>query len=76
MSGRYVTPLDPALAALVTELDEADREAFEEMAGVREHMGHFSRRQAEALAWQDLLDLQQRRRAADAAPQDPDGSAA
>lgn len=77
MSDRYVTPLDPDIAAQVATLNEDLRERFEEAAGVYEHMQTgVSRRQAEALAWRDILDWQARRRAADVAPKDPDGSAA
>lgn len=70
MSARYVTPLDPAIAAEVEKLDEAEREAFEEFAAVREHMGGFQRQTAEALAWLDILERRKRRPSRDDRPSD------
>lgn len=61
MAERYLTPLDPAIAALVATLDENERETYEERAAIRQHLGNFDRKRAEALAWQDVLELRQRR---------------
>ncbi len=61
MAERYLTPLDPAIAALVATLDENERETYEERAAQREFSGGFLRQTAEALAWQDVLELRQRR---------------
>lgn len=60
MAERYLTPLDPAIAALVATLDENERETYEERAAIRQHLGNFDRKRAEALAWQDVLELRQR----------------
>ncbi len=61
MTDRYVTPIDPAIAALVATLDENERETYEERAAQRQFSGGFQRQTAEALAWQDVLDLRKRR---------------
>ena len=67
MAGRYVTPIDPALAALVEALNDDERSAYEEFAGVRQFMANeYTREQAEALAWQDLLAWRQQRQNCDA----------
>ena len=68
MTERYVTPLDPAIAALVATLDESERETYEERAAQREFSGGFQRQTAEALAWQDVLDLRQLRNSGNDAP--------
>lgn len=68
MADRYVTPIDPAIAALVASLDENERETYEERAAQREFSGGFQRQTAEALAWQDVLDLRQRRSSGNDAP--------
>lgn len=69
-SNRYLTPLDPAIAAMVATLDEAERETYEERASIRQHLGNFDRKTAEAMAWQDVLDLRQRRNGSDTAAAD------
>ena len=68
MAERYLTPLDPAIAAKVATLDEAERETYEERAALRQHLGNFDRETAEALAWQDVLDLRQQRSGSDKPP--------
>ncbi len=70
-SNRYLTPLDPAIAAQVATLDEAERETYEERAAIRQHLGNFDRKTAEAMAWHDVLDLRQRRSGGDHPPADP-----
>lgn len=70
-SNRYLTPLDPAIAAKVAALDEAERETYEERASIRQHLGNFDRKTAEAMAWQDVLDLRQRRSGGDNPPPEP-----
>lgn len=68
---RYPTPLDPAIAAKVATLDEAERETYEERAGIRQHLGKLDRKAAEAIAWQDVLDLRQRRSESDNSAAEP-----
>ena len=46
MAERYLTPLDPAIAALVATLDENERETYEERAAQREFSGGFLRQTA------------------------------
>lgn len=67
MTDRYVTPIDPAIATLVATLDENERETYEERAAQRQFSGGFQRQTAEALAWQDVLDLRKRRTGSDGA---------
>lgn len=75
MADRYITPIDPAIAALVATLDENERETYEERAAQRQFSGGFQRQTAEALAWQDVLDLRERRTGGDGAlPADPTSS--
>ena len=52
---RYVSPTDPLVAELVTHLDDALREDFEERAGMMEVDGQLPRGHAECLALLDLL---------------------
>ena len=61
MADRYLTPLDPSIAAKVATLDEAERETYEERAGIRQHLGMLDRKTAEAMAWQHVLDLRRQR---------------
>ncbi len=61
-------PIDPAIAALVATLDENERETYEERAAQREFSGGFQRQTAEALAWQDVLDLRKWRTGGNAPP--------
>lgn len=68
MADLYVTPIDPAIAALVATLDENEREIYEERAALRQFSGGFQRQTAEALAWQDVLDLRKRRAGSNAPP--------
>ena len=68
MADRYLTPLDPAIAAKVATLDEAERETYEERAGIRQHLGMLDRKAAEAMAWQDVLDLRRQRSGSDKPP--------
>ena len=51
----YVSPTDPLVAELVTRLDDALREDFEERAGIMEVDGGLPRGHAECLALLDLL---------------------
>ena len=51
----YVTPTDPLVAELVTCLDDALREDFEERAGIMEVDGQFPRGHAECRALLDVL---------------------
>lgn len=46
----YLQPLDPLVARAVAQLDEADREAFEERAAIMEYDGGLPRREAERRA--------------------------
>ena len=72
MAGSFSTPLDPALAQQVERLSEAERETFEERAGIRQYLGGLDRQTAEKLAWQDVLDLRQRQaNSDDGAPEAP-----
>lgn len=50
----YVTPTDPLVAELVTRLDDALREDFEERAGIMQFDGQLTRGHAECRA---LLDV-------------------
>lgn len=68
MADRYITPVDPVIAELVATLDENERETYEERAAQREFSGGFQRQTAEALAWQDVLDLRKRRAGSNDAP--------
>ena len=52
-SARYSPSLDPALAQLVSSLDEDAREYFEERSGILEFDGGHPRREAERLAWEE-----------------------
>lgn len=52
-NARYSSPLDPALARLVTGLNEDAREYFEERAGILEFDGGHPRRKAERIAWEE-----------------------
>ena len=51
----YVSPTDPLVAELVTRLDDAQREDFEERAGIMQFDGGLIRGHAECLALLDLL---------------------
>ena len=51
----YVSPTDPLVAELVTRLDDAQREDFEERAGIMQFDGQLTRGHAECLALLDLL---------------------
>lgn len=55
VSTHYTTPLDPRVAALADALSSDEREAFEEKAGIRQHLGEFSQAQAEIEALLDVL---------------------
>ena len=50
-----MTPVDEAVAAMVTCLDESLVELWRERASVREHDGGLSRDLAEALALLDVI---------------------
>ncbi|MES2879540.1 MAG: hypothetical protein V4713_14085 [Pseudomonadota bacterium] len=51
---KYLTPLDAILAMRVLDLDERQRQWFEDRCAMREiHFG-LSRRKAEGIAWYDL----------------------
>ena len=54
MEAPYLTPTDPLVAELVTRLDDALREDFEERAGIMEVDGQLPRGHAECRA---LLDV-------------------
>ena len=58
---KYTPPLDPALAIWVESLDADAREFFEERAGIREHDGKQSRRDAEIQAGQETREYLKRR---------------
>jgi hypothetical protein len=58
---RYTRPLDPELARWFEGLDDNLAEMFQEIAAVREYEGGMPRRQAEALAQQDVLAWLRRR---------------
>ena len=51
----YVSPTDPLVAELVTRLEDALREDFEERAGIMEVDAQLPRSHAECLALLDLL---------------------
>ncbi len=51
----YVSPTDPLVAELVTRLDDALREDFEERAGIMEVDGQLPRGHAECRAMLDVL---------------------
>jgi hypothetical protein len=51
----YVSPTDPLVAELVTRLDDALREDFEERAGIMEVDGQLPRGHAECCALLDVL---------------------
>jgi hypothetical protein len=51
----YVSPTDPLVAELVTRLDDALREDFEERAGIMEIDGQLPRGHAECRALLDVL---------------------
>ena len=51
----YVTPTDPLVAELVTCLEDALREDFEERAGIMQFDGQLPRGHAECRALLDLL---------------------
>ncbi|MCK6375311.1 MAG: hypothetical protein L6Q69_14550 [Zoogloea sp.] len=62
MSGpTYQPPLSPQIAQWLAELDDDANEFFQERAAVREHMGDFSREQAENLAWAETQRYVERR---------------
>lgn len=52
-----MTPLNPIVEALVCRLQEADREAFEERAGIRTFEAGQPRELAEALALLDVIRM-------------------
>ncbi len=63
MSGpTYRPPLNPQLAQWLAELDDDANEFFQERAAVREHMGGFSRGEAENLAWAETQRYVERRK--------------
>ena len=56
MSGpTYQPPLSPQIAQWLAELDDDANEFFQERAAVREHMGGFSRAEAENVLVEILL---------------------
>ena len=55
MEAPYVTPTDPLLVDLVTRLDDALREDFEERAAIMQFDGGLPRGHAECRAMLDLL---------------------
>ena len=59
---KYTPPLNPLLAQWLAELDEDAMEFFQERAGVREHMGGFTREKAENLAWAETQRYVERRK--------------
>jgi len=58
----YRPPLSPQIAQWLAELDDDANEFFQERAAVREHMGGFSREQAENLAWAETQRYVERRK--------------
>ena len=54
-STHYAQIVDPRVAQLVQGLSEAEREAFEEKAGIRQHLGGYSQAQGEIEALLDVL---------------------
>lgn len=55
------SPLNPQIAQWLAELDEDANEFFQERAAVREHLGGFSREEAENLAWAETQRYVERR---------------
>ena len=58
----YQPPLNPQIVQWLAELDDDANEFFQERAAVREHMGGFSRVEAENLAWAETQRYVERRR--------------
>ena len=58
----YQPPLNPQIAQWLAELDDDANEFFQERAAVREHMGGFSRVEAENLAWAETQRYVERRK--------------
>ena len=54
-STHYARVVDPRVAQLVQGLSEAEREAFEEKPGIRQHLGGYSQAQGEIEALLDVL---------------------
>lgn len=54
-STHYAQIVDPRVALLAQWLSEAEREAFEEKAGIRQHLGGYSQGQGEIEALLDVL---------------------
>ena len=61
-SPTYQPPLSPQIAQWLAELDDDANEFFQERAAVREHMGGFSRAEAENLAWAETQRYVERRK--------------
>ena len=57
----YIQPLDPDVAKAAAQLDEADREAFEERAAIFEYDAGLCRREAERSALREVLAEQRLR---------------
>lgn len=55
----YPSPLDPDIASWVNQLDANQREYFEERAAIAEFEAGLNRLEAEQLAYQLTLQLQQ-----------------
>ena len=61
MASPTYTPIaDPRVAILADWLNEADREGFEESAGIRQHDGELTQDEAERQAMLDVLARQPR----------------
>lgn len=54
-STHYAQIVDPRVALLAQWLSEVEREAFEEKAGIRQHLGGYSQGQGEIEALLDVL---------------------
>ena len=61
-SPAYRPPLSPQITQWLAELDDDANEFFQERAAVREHMGGFSRVEAENLAWAETQRYVERRK--------------
>lgn len=57
MTSKFVVPQHPIIADLLSRLNESQREAYEERAGILEHDAGLDRALAEALALLDLMRL-------------------
>src|SRR6478672_8361507 len=55
MNAKHTVVLDALVADMVTELNDDDREIFEERAGIIQHLGKLPQAHAEALALINVL---------------------